>query len=54
MPTSQTSVPTTNAIAELVAIVLSQGCHPACISPTGKRCRRKNRYAGATPNITSG
>ena len=37
-PMNQISVATISAIAALVAMVLTQGCQPPRISPTGRRC----------------
>jgi hypothetical protein len=41
-------------MAAFVPIVLSQGSQPPRIIPIGNRCRKMNKYVGATPNITIG
>src|SRR4029079_9117314 len=41
-------------VAAFVPIVLSQGSQPPRIIPIGNRCRKMNKYVGATPNITIG
>ena len=43
MPMSQISAATMTAIARLVAMVLTQGCQPSRIRPTGSRCCSMNR-----------